>query len=159
VRACAVTPDNRRVISASNDHTLRIWELETGCLLTTLDGHAAGVRACAVTPDSRRVISGSVDRTIKVWDLHSGVLLATLDGHTHGVRACAMAPDGRHVVSASVDRTLRIWDLASARCLHIHRGETAFQCVAVTADTIIAGDGAGTVWLLDWPREISPRPP
>jgi len=58
------------------------------------------------------------------------------------------------VVSASVDRTLKVWDLASARCLYTFRGETAFRCVAVTADVIVAGDGAGTVWFLEWPRGL-----
>jgi WD40 repeat protein len=157
VRACAVTPDGRRVISASDDRTLKVWDLDTGRALATLDAHAA-VRACAVTPDGRRVVSGAHDCTLKVWDLDTGRVLATLGGHTHGLRACAVTPDGRHVVSASVDRTLKVWDLASARCLHTHRGDATFQCVAAMASSIIAGDGVGTVWVLEWPREFASPP-
>jgi WD40 repeat protein len=159
LRACAVTPDGRRVVSASDDRTLRVWDLDAGQLLATLDGHSAGVRACAVTPDGRRVVSASDDRTLKVWDLDAGHVLATLDGHTHGVRACAVTPDGRYVVSASIDRTLRLWDLASYSCLLTHRSNAAFKCVAATADVIVAGDGVGTVWFLEWPRELSQARP
>ena len=43
VTACAVTPDGRRVVSASADNTLKVWDLETGRALATLEGHAAGV--------------------------------------------------------------------------------------------------------------------
>jgi WD40 repeat protein len=159
VRACAVTPDGRWVVSASIDRTLKVWDVATGRVAVTLDGHTHGVRGCAVTPDGRRVVSASDDGTLKVWDVETGRVAATLDGHTHGVRGCAVTPDGQRVVSVSIDRTLKVWDLASSRCLLTLRGEAAFRCVATTADVIIAGDGAGTVWFLEWPREPTPRQP
>jgi len=65
VTACAVTPDGRRVLSASKDSTLRVWDLETGRALATLEGHA---RAFAVTPDGQRLVSASWHRPLKVWD-------------------------------------------------------------------------------------------
>ena len=85
--------------------------------------------------------------------------MATLEGHTHQVTACAVTPDGRHVVSASKDRTLKVWDLSTHTCRFTHRGDAAYQAVAVTATTVIAGDAAGTVWFLDMPPSIiSPTP-
>ncbi len=59
VTACAVSPDGRRVVSASYDQTLKVWDLESGCELSTLRGHADRVTACAVMPDGRRVVSAS----------------------------------------------------------------------------------------------------
>src|SRR5262249_10542076 len=111
VNACAVTPDGRRVVSASDDGTLKVWDLASGALGATLEGHAGWVRACAVTPDGRRVVSASDDGTLKVWDLASGALEATLEGHAGWVSACAVTPEGRRVVSASEDRTLKVWDV------------------------------------------------
>ena len=81
VSAVAVTPDGRRAVSGSDDGTLKVWDLEQGELLATLEGHGDSVRAVAVTPDGRRAVSGSDDRTLKVWDLEQGALLATLEGH------------------------------------------------------------------------------
>ncbi|HEX7840280.1 MAG TPA: AAA family ATPase, partial [Kofleriaceae bacterium] len=78
VSACAVTPDGRRVISASWDRTLKVWDLESGRVLATLEGHAGWVSACAVTPDGRCMVSASRNRMLKVWDLESGRVLATL---------------------------------------------------------------------------------
>jgi WD40 repeat protein/nucleoside phosphorylase len=115
VTACAVTPDGRRVVSASSDNTLKVWDLASGYAEATLKGHSGPVTACAVTPDGRRVVSASWDRTLKVWDLASGRSEAILEGHSSRVTGCAVTPDGRRVVSTSWDRTLKIWDLASGR--------------------------------------------
>jgi WD40 repeat protein len=52
--------------------TVKVWDLESGRAMATLEGHALGVTACAVTPDGRRVVSASEDQTLKVWDLETG---------------------------------------------------------------------------------------
>jgi len=85
-------------------------------------------------------------------------VLATLEGHADWVRACAVTPDGQRVVSASLDHTLRVWDLDRFICEFVHRGDAPYSAVTSTATSIIAGDHAGALWFLDWPRSIpSPR--
>jgi nucleoside phosphorylase len=64
-----VTSDGRHVVSASDDKTLKVWELASGRALATLQGHASRVTACAVTSDGRHVVSASDDKTLKIWDL------------------------------------------------------------------------------------------
>ena len=78
----AVTPDGRRAVSASEDKTLKVWDLESGRALRTLEGHSDWVNGVAVTPDGRRAVSASWDKTLKVWDLESGRALRTLEGHS-----------------------------------------------------------------------------
>jgi len=79
VDAVAVTPDGRRAVSASRDHTLRLWDLESGQTLRTLEDHTAYVLAVAVTPDGRRAVSASFDHTLRLWDLSSGQTLYRVD--------------------------------------------------------------------------------
>ena len=83
----AVTPDGQRAVSASDDQTLKVWDLESGRELRTLTGHSGAVIAVAVTPDGRRAVSASEDQTLKVWDLESGRELRTLTGHSDVVKA------------------------------------------------------------------------
>ena len=64
VTSCAVTPDGRKVVSGSDDHTLKVWELASGCAVATLQGHTGWVGACAVTADGRHAISASKDKTL-----------------------------------------------------------------------------------------------
>ena len=71
VNAVAVTPDGHKVVSGSGDNTLKVWDLESGKLLLSLEGHTNVVTTVVVTPDGRKVVSGSWDKTLKAWDLVS----------------------------------------------------------------------------------------
>jgi hypothetical protein len=139
------------VVSASRDKTLKVWELATGRVLASLQGHTDWVTACAVTPDGRHVVSASGDQTLKVWELATARSLATLEGHIGGVTACAVTPDGRHLVSASDDNTLKVWELETYVCRLTHRGDASYETATATATVIVAGDRAGGVWFLDMP--------
>ena len=143
VWAVAVTPDGRRVVSGSEDSSLRVWKFETGEPLHTLAGHTGSVRAVAVTPDGRRVVSGADDNTLRVWDLETGQTLRTLEGHTGGVCAVAVTSDGRRLISGSWDKTVRLWDLGTGTCEATLTGHMeGVTSVAVTPDGRLAISGS-----------------
>jgi WD40 repeat protein/energy-coupling factor transporter ATP-binding protein EcfA2 len=151
VHAVAITPDGRRVVSGSDDHTLKVWDIETGRELRTLTGHTDWVHAVAVTGDGVFAVSGSFDSTLKVWELETGRLVATLAGHQSLVNGVAVSADGRVAVSGSQDSTLRVWDLAQQRQVQVHlltdnRGE--IKAVALTPDAryALCGGGVLTLW-------------
>ncbi|KAI9675497.1 MAG: hypothetical protein M1829_003301 [Trizodia sp. TS-e1964] len=73
-----------RIVSASGDRSVKIWEISTGMCLKTLPGHIKGI-AC-VQFDGRRVVSGSSDNTVRIFDEVSGAEVAVLVGHNHLVR-------------------------------------------------------------------------
>ena len=95
-----------RIISASEDKTLKIWQ--RGELISTLTGHTEGVRTVAITSDNK-IVSGSRDRTIKIGDSNVTVL-ANLTGHLAPIYSVAVNPLNVQIVSASADKTLKIWD-------------------------------------------------
>ena len=68
----AITPDGKRAISASDDHTLRLWDLESGQCLHTYEEHTREVTAVAISPDGKRALSASKDNTLRLWDLING---------------------------------------------------------------------------------------
>ncbi|WP_437492471.1 TIR domain-containing protein [Sorangium sp. So ce1014] len=151
VTACAVTPDGRRVLSASEDRTLKLWDLMTGRDLLSLVGHEHVVTTCAVAPDGKRAVSGSY-RALKVWDLVTGKELLTLTGHSAWVRACAVTPNGRRAVSASEDRTLKVWDLDSGTELATLAGHMeGVRACAVMPDgrRVVSASEDGTLKLWD----------
>ncbi len=131
VTSVAITPDGQYAVSASADHTLRIWDIFTGESRITLSGHTAEVNAVVVMPDSHYAISASSDATLKVWNLRDGSEYLTLRGHTDEVYSLAILPNSRLVVSGSgspsspVDTAIRVWniDIGKAICtLHGHTG-------------------------------------
>lgn len=133
VEAVAFALDDRRIISASTDHTLRIWDASSGTLLHTLEGHNALVRAVAVSPDGRRAISAA-DDVLKLWNLETGRELLTLAGHTGLVSDVAITPDGRQAISASWDQTLRVWSLAAASQMESVTHGNTVEALAFSSD-------------------------
>ena len=93
MNAVAVTADGKLAVLASDDHTLKVWDLDCGHALQTLEGHLESVRAVAATED-RRAISGSADNTVKIWDLESGRTLRTLEDDSSHVSGVAVMADG-----------------------------------------------------------------
>ncbi|MFM6776061.1 MAG: WD40 repeat domain-containing protein, partial [Dolichospermum sp.] len=77
--------------------TIKIWNLETGEVESTLTGHSRWVNAIAVTPDGKTVISGSSDNTIKTWDLGTGEKKLTFkgQGYSFHVTFLHLFPDPR----------------------------------------------------------------
>lgn len=110
-----------RVVSGSDDGTLKVWSATTGKCLRTLVGHTGGVWSSQLSGNI--IVSGSTDRTLKVWNADTGYCIHTLYGHTSTVR-CMDMNDGK-VVSGSRDGTLRVWDTASGNCLHVLVGHLA----------------------------------
>jgi WD40 repeat protein len=135
VACVAVTPDGCQAISASDDHSLKVWNPASGAELRTLQGHMGRVCDVAVTSDGRQAISASMDKTLKVWDLVNGTEVRTLRGHAAPVNGVAVTSDGRLAISTSSDTTLKVWDLASGTELLTLQGHAApVYGVAVTPD-------------------------
>ncbi|MBI4870676.1 MAG: WD40 repeat domain-containing protein [Candidatus Riflebacteria bacterium] len=161
VVACAVTPDGRRIVSASRDKTLKLWDTASGKELGTLEGHGGEVTAIAVAPDGDRAVSASEDGTLRIWNLAALLPLLTLTGHQSRVHACLVTPDGRRVVSASRDRTLKVWDLATGRqlaTLEGHSKDVKTTTCILTPDgqRLLSADSAGQLrlWDLKTGREL-----
>ncbi|OBZ65705.1 Cell division control protein 4 [Grifola frondosa] len=77
-----------RIISASDDHSIRVWCPHTGTLLLSLLGHEGGVWALAAMQNT--LVSGSTDRTVRIWDLSTGRCTHIFGGHTSTVRCLAI---------------------------------------------------------------------
>jgi WD40 repeat protein len=102
-----------RAVSASDDQTVRIWDLKSGQEVYCLRGHKDEVTSVAATSDGRWVVSGGGlrDPTICLWDLKDGKQVACLKGHEHTVRCLAFLPDEQQVLSGGYDHTIRLWSL------------------------------------------------
>ncbi len=103
ITAVALSPYGNRAASCDPRNGLRVWDLERGCELRTLEGPVHRAGAVALTPDGKRAVSGSWDGTLKTWDVDAGRLVATFTADS-GIRTCAVSSDG--VTIAGIIATL-----------------------------------------------------
>ncbi|MEH2259136.1 nSTAND1 domain-containing NTPase [Nostoc sp.] len=126
VISVAYSPNGQQLASASDDKTIKIWDVSSGQLLKTLTGHSSEVNNVAYSPNGQQLASASRDKTIKIWDVSSGQLLKTLTGHSSYVFSVAYSPNGQQLASASRDKTIKIWDISSGQLLKTLTGHSSY---------------------------------
>ena len=114
VNAIRFAPD-ATLASAGDDHTLRLWNPETGAQLGALN-HPSGVVDLAFSPDGDRIVTSGSDNIVRLWDRHEGRELAELNQASNPFRL-AISPDAQWLAAGDSDNTVVVWNL-STRGVH-----------------------------------------
>jgi len=106
----AFSPGGERVVTAANDGTARIWEVDTGREIAVLNhegGRGRYIWRASFSPDGTRVLTATADdRTARVWDAATGKEIVALKGHEGTVWTAAFSPDGRRGAPSGVKAAL-----------------------------------------------------
>jgi WD40 repeat protein len=139
--------DGKRIVTASEDHTARVWESATGREVAVLRGHQKSVRTAVFSPDGARILTASEDRTARLWDLTGREIIA-MRGHEKEVIGAAFSSDGTRIVTTSTDFTARIWDAHSGHEILVVPGaySAAFSPDGARVAIGIGTDRIAEVW-------------
>ncbi|KAJ7581009.1 F-box/WD repeat-containing protein pof1 [Mycena floridula] len=158
----------KMLFSASDDGTIRLWDLTLRTCVRQFTGHVAQVQSMKLLPpdgcgseesqddessnspslaeqtarppirNKPVLISGSLDNTVKIWDIETGDVIRTFFGHIEGV--WAVASDKMRLVSGSHDRTIKVWSREEGQCTATLVGHHgAISCLALGEDKIVSG--------------------
>lgn len=154
VNAVAFSADAKLLVSGATDKTVRVWDVETGELISTLTYHKASVDCVAYSSDGQFVATGCDSGFVGIWSVADGAWQrrVTGDRHTWGVKALCFSPDGKLLASASADQTIRIWDVKLGECTAVLEGhESSVTCLDFSHDGafLVSGSMDETVRIWD----------
>ena len=161
VNSVAISPDGYTLASASEDCTIKLWNLQSGKLIHTLTGHTDAVKSVAISPDGKILASGSADFDIKLWSLNTNKpqVISTMTGHDNWVRAIAISPNSQILASGSQDKTIKLWHLQTGELLSTltgHWGEVNSVSMSADGQTLISASRDQTIrlWYLGTGTQI-----
>ncbi|XRB25467.1 EF-hand domain-containing protein [Pseudoscourfieldia marina] len=152
VNSASYSVDGTRIVSASDDETVRVWDATTGACLSVLDGDSGAVSSASYSADGTRIVSASSDETVRIWDATTGACISVLEGHSENVSSASYSADGTRIVSASDDKTVRIWDATTGACVSVlegHSGRVSSASYSADGTRIVSASEDKTVRVWD----------
>ncbi|KAL3139891.1 hypothetical protein ABBQ38_004185 [Trebouxia sp. C0009 RCD-2024] len=153
VWSVALTPDGRRVLTASEDFTARVWDVVSGNCAHVLDGHTGWVVHVCTTQDGLRCATASHDGTARIWKIAEGECEQVLEGHAGRVNSVQLCDVNQTAMTVSDDFTARVWNWSTGQCLHVlegHGGWVSDMAMLSNASraVTVSGDDLAVVWNL-----------
>ncbi|NEP84668.1 MAG: WD40 repeat domain-containing protein, partial [Okeania sp. SIO3B3] len=131
VLAVAFSPDGKSFATASDDKTIRLWDVATQKPIVTLDFKGI-VKKVEFSSDGKTIVTLSEDKTARLWDAVTGKAKFTLQ--QQGINAVAFSPDGKNIGTASDDKTAKIWDTATGKAKFSLQHQGIVNAVAFSPD-------------------------
>lgn len=108
VRDILFSTDSKKIISASNDSTIRIYYTEKDGQYRTMYGHYSRIDSIVTTPDGKMLVSSSSDdKCIRIWNLKP-LKVEKYDVYAVDSKGVAYSPNGKYLAYVSNGKYVRI---------------------------------------------------
>lgn len=137
------------LMSASDDRTVRLWDLPSQDSTITFTGHTDYIRSASFIPGtvSNMIVTGSYDETVRLWDPRVPSRAAMLFKHVAPVETVLPMPSGTTVL-ASADNQIAVLDLIAGKPLQLlknHQKTVTSLCLASNGTRLVSGGLDGHV--------------
>jgi WD40 repeat protein len=119
LRSLAFSPDSHTLLSAKDDGTIKLWDVDSGECRTVIKAHGWIAASVAVSPDGSKFVSGCYDGTARIWTFPSGQLVDTVSANVGSVYSVAFASDSKTIAIGGGDfgmfytppGRIELWDI------------------------------------------------
>jgi WD40 repeat protein len=158
VEALCWSANGERVASGSWDGTARVWNVNSGKNILTINTRYRWVRAVTYSPDSSKLATSGAN-AVKIWDAKTGKRLTTLK-HYYIVYSLAWTSDGKKLISGSLG-PIRIFDTATWQQIAILEGHTSIvEAICLSPNNRLLAsaswDKTAHLWDLDTNLPVGP---
>jgi WD40 repeat protein/serine/threonine protein kinase len=161
VQAVAFAPRGHRLASASNDRTIRLWDVDSESPIAVLK-QAYPSNAIAFAPDGRTLASAGADGAVHFWDVTNPGEIGRYDTTGYPLFSVAYAPNGRLLAAAGKDRSIYVWNLGDGvrRILEGNGGAVNALVFRPDGNSLVSAgvDRTIRIWDLEKNAEIASLP-
>lgn len=128
VTSCAFSPDNQLLYSASQDSSVRLWDLKTRAELVAYQAAPEGAQpiwAMDLCSLGNYFATGSHDKSAALWSSERTAPLRRFIGHSSDVQCVRFHPNSTMIASGSLDQTVHMWDIVSGKCVRSFASHTS----------------------------------
>lgn len=166
----SLTHDKKYLVSVSWDQYLKLWSLEDGLEIDSIQASEQGLlTVCSNTSNyiDHGIATGSLDQDVKIWSLEKKgkkelqfKLEHTLTEHTGSIHGLEIAPENNYLISGSYDQTLKKWDLLQGNFIDsCYDDNGAINAIALNDKIGIVvsggGDGSISVWEISSNKKLA----
>ena len=162
LNSIAMSPDYRTAVSSDKEGGIKLWDMETGRILRSMEGYVQPALGVDAMPDGKHILVGSLDRDLTMWDITTGRLVRTFE-RSSDVNWIDVAADGKYFVTTAVNTSFfKVWNFNSGRLLKsVLEKDRYFDWVKfsgeqneVYARSIATGDGSIGISMLKSDEEL-----
>lgn len=153
VLTLAISPDGQTLASGSYDNTIKVWNLNNGSEIFTINGHSDKVTCLAISPHEHNLLSGSCDGKIKIWNLSNGKEISTIIEDSDAVLSIAISPDGQTFVSGKFNSKVKLWNIKTGEEIRtLTKYSQKVSSVAISSDGYTVAIAGWNNTIQVWPK-------
>ena len=134
-------PSGQHIYSASDDKTIKMWDVATGIDINSFNAHKAPVLTIELSKDGKTLVSGDADGKVIVWNALTGDPVTQIDAHDGAVNTAKLSDDVQTIVTGGDDELLKIWNINGDTIKTIRGFKAAIKNVGISpsGDRIVTG--------------------
>jgi WD40 repeat protein len=152
-RTISFSENSSIMLTAGGSSSACLWSVETGKLVTSLNGHTDEVTCAVYSANGRIIATGSHDGQVILWDNHTCKPVRTFNERSGAVTDVKFSTDSKRIACVTEDGAVRIWSIANSKSFKSLKDPQGIRVVKIAfspvGNSLVTGSRNGTMRIWD----------